>query len=243
MGQLKTERIREQELDFTYQVYVNKEGEFSTTLPLDIVKLFEEASIDLKQNHRTKKEGFFVSDTYQGLKNDIEGIIKEYYSKELIESKTVIRYAIQTTCSYCLDPDGNIAPNGQEYWTKTKEYRWKGGTVKQHAASPRPFGFLVYAEAYQRETLKFKSGKIKIEYRNLGEQQLEQGTYLHWLNSFASISKPRDADVKEIDYTEEAAQFFVELLSSICQLNERIKGFLSPDEITKIIDSKQKLLV
>ena len=241
MGQLKTERVKEQELDFTYKVYVNKEGQFSTTLPLNIVEIFQEAGIELRSNHRTGKSGFFVSDTYEGLKNSIKDIIREYYSKELIESKIMIRYIIQTTCSYCLDVDGNIVPNGQAYWTKTPICNWKGGTIEQHAAYPRPYGFGVYARPYRKETNKYKSGKIKSEYHPIGKET-KKGTYLYWLNSFCAISFPRGEDLKEIDYTEETAQFFVDLLTSICQLNEKIKEFLSPDKLIKVIENKQKLL-
>jgi len=240
MAQLKIERIKEQELNFTYKIYVDKEGQFSTTLPPDIVEIFQGVGIELKQN-RMRKSGFFISDTYEGLKNNIKDIIREYYSKETIETKIVIRYVIQTTCLYCLDVDGNIVPNGQRYWTKTDSYAWRDGTVEQHATKPQPFGFSVYARSYQKETNKFKSGKIKSEYYPI-DKEVKEGVYLHWLNSFASISPPCNEMVKEIDYTEEAAEFFVNLLTSVCQLNEKIKDFLSPDKIIKIIENKQKLL-
>jgi len=240
MGQLKTERIKKQELDFTYNIYVNKEGQFSTTLSPDVVKLFEDAGIELHQN-RMKNSGYFVSNTYEGLKDSIENVINEYYSKELLESKIVIRYIIQTTCLYCLDIDSNIVPNGEKYWTKTDSYSWKEGTIEQHEQRPQSFGFNVYAKPYRKETSKFKSGRIETKYEFL-HHETERGTYLDWLNSFVSMTAPRGENIKEIDYTEEAAAFFVELLTSICQLNEKIKDFLTPDKLIKVIENKQKLL-
>lgn len=241
MGLLKTERLKRQDLNFSYKIYVNKEGEFSTTLPTDIVALFSKAGIALDRN-RARNQGYLFADTYEGLKKKVLELIHEYHSKETIEDKIVVQYIIQTTCSYCLDIDGNIVPNRSPLWTKTNDSRWKGGTIDQHAMEPKPYGFQVYARGCQKEVNKYKSGTIKTEYHYLGINDIEEGTYLHWLNSFAAMTAPRGEKLKEIDYTEENAKFFVDLITSICQLNEKIKDFVTPDKILSIINSKQKLL-
>jgi len=47
---------------------------------------------------------------------------------------------------------------------------------------------------------------------------------------------------KEIDYTEDIARFFVELLVSVCKMNENIKNKLTPEAIKEVAESGQKLL-
>jgi len=206
MGLLKTEWIRKDDLDFKYKVYVNKEGGFTTTLPPEISKLFLDANIRLDTN-RAGNAGCFYADSLLDLNKKIHEIIEEYHSRELISKKIVIRYVIQTTCAYCLDPDGNPVPNGREGWTKTKNYCWKGGTIDQDATHREPYGIRIFAIPKNKEVYKYKSGKVKEEYYNVNNPK--EGSCLDWLNSFCSMRAPRGEDLKEIDYTEDTARFLL----------------------------------
>lgn len=242
MAVVKTEKISIEDIKFSLKVSVNADGIFTTTIPKEICDLLVDVGMgdNLKYN-RSGNLGFFYSDTYKGLIDEIEGMLREYLSREIIEDKIVIKYVIQTTCSYCLDVDGNIVPNGHREWTKTDDYHWKQGTISQHATSPHPYGFQIYAVPYQKVTSKYKSGKTISEYHWLDCRDRDE-TFLHWLGSFCAMAPPRGEEEKEIDYTEETAKFFVDLLLSVCQLNEKIKEFLEPDKLICIIESKQKLL-
>ena len=89
----------------------------------------------------------------------------------------------------------------------------------------------------------YKSGREVIELEKLTCNDYEKLSYLHRLNSYTTLVPPDTTDdEQEIDYTEDRAKFFVDLLNSICQLNERIKEHLSPESIVSIIENKQKLL-
>ena len=239
MSLLKTEWIKKDDLDFKYKIYVNKAGEFTTTLPFEISKLFLDANIRMDTN-RAGNDGYFYADSLSGLNNKIHEIIEEYHSRELVSKKTVIRYIIQTTCLYCLDPDGNPVPNGQSRWTKTEDYRWINGTIDQDATHPEAYGIRIFAAPSIKEVYKYKSGTTKEEYHRVDNPK--EGTHLDWLVSFCSMRPPEGEDLKEIDYTESTAKFFVDLLLSICRINESIKDKLEPDKIQIIIDNKQKLL-
>lgn len=234
-------------LMFDLKININQEGLFTAYLPEDIVKLFDDAGVDLDWNPaRRTRSGFFSSQTMQGLLSDVQERTAEYFSREMIEDKIVIRYDIQTTCSYCLSVDGAIVPNGRPEWVLSDSYDWLQGTVEQNSNKRHPYGILIYAIPAKRRTYKYKSGKEKTEYEELYTNSMDkdQEGFLYHLASFVSMKPPGGwhSKLKEIDYTEDAAKFFVNLLTNICRLNERIKDMLDPKSLMKLIESGQKLL-
>lgn len=135
----------------------------------------------------------------------------------------------------------NIVPNGR--WTRYDGYEWKNGTESQHAVSPLPFGMMVYVRPFYKKTYQYKSGTIKTELSAVHETNDIEETKpnLHWLTGICSMS-PDGLKIQEIDYTEEVAAVFVNMIKSICSVNERIKDFISPDQILLIAKGNQKLL-
>lgn len=262
MGKVSTETLsidgsEKNELKFKYDINVDKEGLFSTTLPQDIVQLFKEANIDLQQN-RLRNLGYICDVTLDGLRNKVRAIGLEYMSRELILEKIVLHYVIQTQCSYAKTKSGEICPNPSHKWTGMgygnydKDYdpdnKWFSGNVDISATRNSPFGYQIYINPSVKRVYQYKSGKTKTEYSNLNQggkiaqEAMEKGYYLKWLEAVPCISSPNGASVKEMDYSEDVAEFFVNMIKSICQLNEKIKDFLEPDMILKIAQSKVKLL-
>lgn len=246
MGKLKTVTRRfygEEEIKVKYDVYVNSEGEFTTTLPADIVKKLEDAKISLNHN-RSRNAGFFCDDTFEGLNKQISECIKDFQSKTPIKEELVIRYSINTLCSYCFE-DGEIFPNGD--WCNFEEVGWRDGTIATHSAHQRPISFDVFAEPSKKITYQWKNGKTTEEYEGIeGYGDLpkkgDKHYYLHWLDSVCSAVPNSEGKLKEIEYTEDIAKFFVDLIKSICNINERIKDFLEPDKIREIVEKKIKFL-
>lgn len=231
-------------LKFDLKVNISQDGQFTAYLPDDIAVIFNNAGMELLQNPtRRSKEGFFSSNTLHGLQEDIKKVIAEYFSMTPVESKKVIRYIIRTTCCYGINNKNEIAPNCDNKWIDgTSELVWKDGTEKIDNMSSHPYGLLVYADVFTKQTFKYKSGKVYIEYNQVDD--IKDGSYADKLSSFIGICVPDydEDNLQEIDYTEEAARFFVELLISICRLNENIKDKLDPKGIMEIIASQQKLL-
>lgn len=246
----KTIKIKKDDLEFAYKVNINNEGVFTTYLPEDIVTLFENAGIELKTNpSRRGRRGFFSAEKMKDVTGQVSEVIGEYFSRELIEEKMIIKYDIQTTCSYCLNDDGTIVPNGN--WVDSGNYKWKEGTVNSSANYPKPYGILVYAKPFMKYVYKYKSGKKKVEVDRLTNHDIDKDThpFTYHLSEFCSMKPPGASDdeddnknLDEIDCTEDTARFFVELLTSICAINERIKDRLDPKSILQIIENKQKLL-
>ena len=63
-----------------------------------------------------------------------------------------------------------------------------------------------------------------------------------WLSNMAAIAPPYHAEVKEMPYTEEAGWFFVNLVKGIFAINEKVKPFVEPEQLQKLINSGQKLI-
>lgn len=244
---------------FTCDINVNVDGEFTTTIPQEAADKFLAAGIDLNVNRarRGGRPGFFSASTKQELLDNIGKIVADYTSRELVSKRIVIRYAIQTSCSYSKDPEGNIVPNCGYWWVKTENYKWLGGTVETDASHQLPFGIQIYARVFWREEYRYKSGHVKIEYARIDDMHtLERKDQknrpnLFWLAGITSIRPPdsfsdeEDSDdrhIKEIDYDEQVAGFFVEILKYICRVNEAIKDKLEPETIKKMAHSNLKLL-
>jgi len=251
MAHLKTVRIHrhDEDLDFSYKVSVNTEGLFTTTLPEDISSRLVDAGIALEEN-RIGKKGFVWAQTLERLREKVGSLIDEYLSRELTESVTVIRYAIETACSYVVDDDGSIVPNG--YFKKDVKAGegclWSGGSVKQDTFSRHAYGLFVYAVPRQRETFKYKSGKIRVEHNYIDHDRGEDADrpYFSRLQAFNHMSPPTGiSKIEDIEYTENVenvARFFYDLILSICTMNERIKDRLSPEHIEAMAESNIKLL-
>jgi len=198
----------------------------------------------MSRRHFGSEKGYITSKSMEGIEEKIKELVDEYCSSELLSKNIVIRYVVQTTCSYCKNGAGEIVPNGDHKWRIAEKdgYKWESGTKETHATSREAFGLLIYAEPFSKEVYKYKSGRITEEYNRLGDIP-EENYYLDFLNSFVGMTTPNFQDKpKEIDYTEDIARFFVELLVSVCKMNENIKNKLTPEAIKEVAESGQKLL-
>ena len=250
MAKFSTQWIRlaePEELNFKYDVYINKEGIFTTTLPEEMVRLFEDGGIKFDSN-RMGRSGFFQAKTFDELVKIVKEVSKEYVSRELKEEKIIIRYIIQTTCLYCLDIKGNVVPNGQVEWMEKDEHEWKEGTVSQYDNLSHPYGFQVFVKPCFKRTYLYRSGKEIVEYDRFNMENRQAGFFenkynLKWLYDLTAMAKPHvDEEINEMDYTEEAAKFFVDIIKGICTLNERIKDLLKPEALESLISKGIKLL-
>lgn len=252
MGQVKMQSFDLQtpngKKKFSYRINITQDGTFTAYLPKEVITLLEEADVNIGVG-RGGKIGRYANFTMDGLISEIKKDIAAYESLELIEQKIILKYVIQTRCSYYLDVNGDIVPNGGSDWVKGKEgeYEWKEGTVISHAQQPTPFGLLVYVEPFVKETYKrhddFEVVKYEmIVFSDYGKRIIKEGQYLNWLHSIAAITEPEDEDVNEIDYTEGAAAFFVDMIIGICKMNEKIKDYLNPESIQFLIKNKAKLI-
>lgn len=232
-------------VSFRTTINVTSDGSFTTTIPSDFAQKFEDAGFSLDVN-RSKNKGFFQSNSLEGLEKQLHRIMDEYCSKTLIKEEIVIQYVIHTICHYCLSEGdkGEPVPNGS--WVKEGTYKWLDGEgVTPFSSSSEPYGFEVYANPSIKRTYRYGSGKEHVTYDFIRGQVKNPGDddyYLNWLAGVVKIYKPRHATVQEVPYTEDTARFFVELISSVMKLNERIKNFTNPEAIINIASKHLKML-
>jgi len=239
---------KEGSIQVKFDIHVNQSGEFTTTLPKDVVAQLEYAQIDLSTN-RNGTAGYFSSQTKEGLIKKVSDVAKEYVSRELISDKLVIQYSIETVMSYQMSVDGKVFPNGA-FGGGTG---WKSGTKDISASSAAPYGIKVYAGIYKKEVWKYRSGIEKTTSEGYwGSNNLpyskEECPNLHWLANLtcmASVGRwgGESMKVSEMDYTEENAKFFVDFISALCLLNEKILPIISDQNtLMEFISSQQKLI-
>jgi hypothetical protein len=255
MARLSTEIIeikdpggrKEDALKIKFDISVDKEGFFATTLSSDIVQMFKNAGIDMSKN-RMGNDGYLVSNTKEGLIREVSNIAKEFMSRECIEDIVVIRYLIQTQCTYALTKDGDIVPNMTDEFGGEK---WIEGTIQTHAQKPTAYGVQIYVNPCVKKTYRYLSGKTKVEYDKFSPfgssyvKDKKKAANLYWLEQVCSMALPQDGfgsnskDLKEMLYTEERAAFFVNLIKSICMMNEKIKSMAMDTELLiKTIENK-----
>lgn len=229
---------------FDCPVNITVDGFFTATLPEDISKIFIEKGITLDINRKGRR-GFFDSNTLNGLKKKIEDKISELCSEEEISREKVIRYSVETACSYSF-VHGQFWPTccfGQENGNG-----WRDGTIERNSTHRGPYGLWIYAEPLEKVVFRFKAtGFTRTEYHPLREQTfMPPDSDLQWLSTLASIEESDDMKVKEVPLTDETLNFFVSLFKSLFALNEKIKPFLDPEGIQKLaynlsLDSKNSL--
>lgn len=149
------------------------------------------------------------------------------------------------SCTYSMNKQGEIAPAPTLFWTGLDydkgECRWIEGTEKLNCVDKSAFGFQVYAKPFLKRLSRYSNGKERIEYMEL---EPEKGSYVDWLNSVVGISKAYPhRSLKEVDCNERTAKLFVDMIKSICRINEQIKDFLEPDQIKQIAESDGKFIL
>lgn len=229
------ERDKDNVLSINCSVNVARDGLFTTTLSKEDVNKIHEYGIKLPKN-RVGNEGYFSDNTLSGLEDQLHKILKECFSFNIIEEKPVIRYQIEISCLYSLDKNFKIVPNPTLDWTgldhEKGECEWISGTKRIDAVQKSCFGIQVYAKPFLKQTGRYASGKDRIEYKPM---EAEKGSNVDWLNCLTCIA-PVDnrSRMKEVECTEKTAMVFVEMIKSICKINEQIKDLINPDGIRRI---------
>ena len=240
MSRLRTQHFNKENFKFKYDINVDKEGNFTTTLPENIVTEMQKVGIEFVRN-RLDRDGFFSAKSLNELVDEVETKVKEYLKKELIEEKIIIRYAINTSCHYCLGKDGTIYPDGTFQKKVEEDHNWKEGTKHQFSMDNSPFGLEFGFELKRVQVWKFPNKDIKKEYHDLWGGDYEEGTTLEWIDSVRHISV--DGTYKEIDYTEELGLLFKNLVLYIANMNEQFEKMFGKDVDLSKVDFKNNNLL
>ncbi len=244
----------EDNITFKTPVSVSKDGLFTTTLPADAAAKLETYGPELAVN-RAGRAGFFSDKTLDGLRKNIENHVKECISKTLVEDKLIIKYRVTTKCSYALDDDGEIIPNG--YWIKSEARRteqyatnWREGNANVPTNGNLP-GVSVFAKVLHKRVYAYKSGRT-IEKLEPYRPQVSggRGKSIDWINSLCNIRATEFWDdekdyrhMPEVDATDENAALFVKLFQFIFKANELFKDLNNPEYFLEMAAKNMPLAI
>lgn len=230
-----------EEIKFSYDVNVSKDGKFTTTLPKEAVSLIESYGVTLNKN-RAGNTGFFSSDTMEGLTSNIYKAVEEAVSCELVGTEDVIKYQILICASYCRngadENDTELYPNGKGL---DGSYKWVDGNVRSDGLSQNPTSFSVYVKPMTIKRYRYKSGRERVEEDSIDEKKYPKGSAILFLNSIVNIFPHKFKEVKQMPCTEENAEFFKKAIISIWKLNEAL-GKILKDDTLELAIRNQKLL-
>lgn len=157
-----TEKNANNSLSVTVKVNVTKEGVFTTTLSKEDVDKIHSYGIKLPTN-RLGNEGYFNSIALSDLESQIREVLKRCLSYKIVEEVPVIKYQLETNCTFSYDKNGNIVPNPSKEWTGGDENgEWRDGTSRLDALNAQPFGFSVYAKPFLKRVIEYGNGVTKI---------------------------------------------------------------------------------
>ncbi len=149
--------------------------------------------------------------------------------------------------NYCLN-DGDIVPNGA--WVENGDYKWYDGSEKLNATKTHPFGFLMYCDVKKKEIYKLKSGKEVIEYKPVFNYNFvtakkgDKDYYLKWIHAIpGAMSHIRHSSLLEIEYTEERAKLFVDMIKGIAEIAKKMDFLQNPNDVKKFVQNNNKALL
>ena len=217
-------------------VYISSSGLFYTTLDKELSDDLIRLGAVLSPN-RLGNKGYFEASTLDALITQISNVCKAVYARRMISEETVLLYSIETNCHYSIDGTGEVLPNN------VGNFGWRTGTKQGSSLEKFPYGVEVFVKPRLKRVYKYGDGREVTEYDSLGQswsiKDKEDKPNLIFLMGVCSIQEPYRGTIQEMVYTEDRALFFVNLIKSICMLNERIKSVVEVKELTQLIDSKE----
>lgn len=230
MPVFKTEEIR---IDTVFgqqyvkvKIMVNAQGLFYANMNSEMLPAIESVLDKKIYVHDGDEKVRITCKTFEDLITNIKRICKLFMEPEVTETP-VIRYNIESHVSFAQDEEGNIYPNAGypgAKWLDPFDKRTNAMFGCHHSSNIANGGYSLTVGAIAQLKTVYKYGdKEKIEYRdyfadgnNLGRENPAER-----LNSWCSFNLGRSP--KEIPYTDEAAEFFYNLMYNIVKLSKMVQ--------------------
>ena len=243
MAKVTTLTIRSRSLDgpifIMVPVSVNSKGIFTGTISKTESLKLTKYDPQIPEDGR---EYSFTAVSLDGLEIKLNKHLNDLVSCECIEEKEVIRYQIETACSYCegdkednfeIYPNGSYMPDRLHKEETFSCSRWKGGTEDIYAQRPSPYYTKIYCKVYRKRTYAYRSGREVTQYEYAPDKRsgYNENDYVEWLKNICAISPISNYNMKEVDATQENAAVFVQLIKFICKANRLITELADSDKL------------
>lgn len=220
-------------LSFLAEVSVlDSNGQFSLTIPDEL----ETAAKQIVYSHgniygigldRPRLHLRVSGVTLEGCKTFIAHAAKDHLRCE-ITSEIVIVYGVSNKVAYVKDSDGGFYNNGYEAGDRycPGDGVWLG-TLNGCGSGSNFYQVGLAARAIKKITYTRSSG-TKTVYERVESSEIPGGSWLGRLNGFVGLHIPFNTvgSLQQLPYSEDAAKFFYGVLMSMCQLADRIDGFI-----------------
>jgi hypothetical protein len=227
-------------LSFSAEVSVlDSSGEFSVTIPDEL----ETAAKQISNSHgsvygvkidRPRSYLKVCGPTLEGCKAFIAHAAEDHLHCE-ITSEIVIVYGVSNKVAYVKDSDGGFYNNGYEAGDRYRpgDGAWLG-TLNGCGSSSNFYQVGLAARAIKKTTYARSSG-VKTVYERVESSEIPSGSWLERLNGFVGLHIPfnKVGSLQQLPYSEDAAMFFYGVLMSMCQLADRIDGFIGDSKTVR----------
>lgn len=163
----------------------------------------------------------------------------------IVTEEHIIRYNIESRISFAEDDEGNIYPNASyegAAWINDPHNKY--GQLHSSQRSKGGYSLTIGAIALTKSTVSYGEQK-RVSYKKYykGGGSFSQDNPASRLNSWVSFDLLNQDNYKEIPYSDESADFFFDLISSMARLSKFIQGHTF-DEATLLetIAQGQRLL-
>lgn len=216
---------------FTSQVSVTSEGQFRLTIPDELRDLAETKARETREIVliRPRTNLCVAGVELNACKTFVRALGEEYLRCEVIVEQ-VILYGLQTHVSYAKGIDGGIFPNCELPGAGGK---WQGSHDRKKFFSVGFAAFVAEKKTYVRGASK------KIEYR---KAIVDRDSCAGRLNAFIGLTY-ETGGFEEIPYSDEAAQFFYNLITGLCRMADRIESFFADNQALSMAIAEQRPLL
>lgn len=227
-----------------------KTGTFKAVIPMEVYEVIDSArrefsdliSAGTEWKSRTSPDcgqiAYATSSQLEHLKSGITKAIKLLLETTVVE-EIVIKYAMSSSCHYWQTPDGAIFPNGGDGRIPRDEHGRTSGNwsrdADRHQMDLKPYRVGLFVQLQTKQTHTNRAGGVTVKYARVSKTT----GYAALLQGFPHMGEPKFKEISEMPYTEEAAEFFYNMLMGLCGLSQRMFAFFEDKErITQAIENR-----
>lgn len=224
----------------TFSLNVSTAGEFYAYIPESDPDLYAVGlTLGIPQADRWKSGKLKVTaESLEGLIEALKNVLSGLAVAERLD-EYVIAYIVHTDATFAVNDAGDISQNAEPegfYWPEDDRY-----SPSSPLSTAKGYALAIGAEVMLKQTVTHK-GETKVEYfREIPEGNEAAARLNAWVN--LDIPKPSvkswqsGREVKEVPFTDEAADFFNDLIFDTVRLAKRVKDATAVEtDVLKLID-------
>lgn len=221
------------------EVLVTADGDFNVSIPPEVKEHYLRMKLPYTQRGRYEPKA--TASSLDEAVGYVREAIKDYLKVET-ETRRFIVYRVVTDAPHWIGSDGQTYGNGAyptpagEWWTPKTKQKFRSATDRAKIVTVGAVAKVMDRTEYKRASGSVFKWEIP---RETGNPNIER------LNAFTVVDAPNtESGVEFLDYSDEGAQFFANLMCELSRLARYVDGFFADKErLQEAIDAgKVKLL-